>query len=631
MATKAISAPTAGAAGGGEPPQPAYREAINAFAEVALALSRAIDRDELLHMVARKMCELVGVDRCTLHLVDDETGLFRGQVGHADRDIDSLVKRLTGGFEADGLTKEIVRTRAPVVIRDARKDPRPVKSTIRTWGVRSIMGVPILLGDDVIGYFLLDSENESRDFTDLEQELASAFAKLAAVAISQRELVGELRASNATVARRNQALQRAAAADTRFTRLVISGGSLPEIAAIVAEMTKKPCAILDPQMHSLAAEAAGYPILAGPLAESAEMERAIAGLAADRPSIIGPFAESGLLLRLLAAPVIVRDARWGVLLLAEHGGRFTDFDALIARRAASIVALEMSAERRAALAEWNARAALAAELIRGNRDIADVERRASFLGIRLDQPHVLCLVTGRDGGERLPDAEAIASAVSARSPELSILATGVLEGIAMIVDLPEDEPTPDGLRDGSSSRCARRSGALEAGGELVVGLSSRCVGAADYVRAYDQARQVAACVDAYCPPGEIEVLSADDLGPGRLLLAGSDPAEGRRFAEEAVGPLLGGEAPAELLETLVAFFDSGRSVRRTALGLEVHENTIRYRLGRVAELTGLKVAVDSDAQLQVQIALLVLRLQGEMPVRRRRDSPPRSEPAGPAA
>ena len=61
------------------------------------------------------------------------------------------------------------------------------------------------------------------------------------------------------------------------------------------------------------------------------------------------------------------------------------------------------------------------------------------------------------------------------------------------------------------------------------------------------------------------------------------------------------------------FFENGRSVRNSARHLSVHENTIRYRLGRVLDLTGLDIGTDSDAQLTVQVALLILKIQGRLP------------------
>jgi DNA-binding PucR family transcriptional regulator len=45
----------------------------------------------------------------------------------------------------------------------------------------------------------------------------------------------------------------------------------------------------------------------------------------------------------------------------------------------------------------------------------------------------------------------------------------------------------------------------------------------------------------------------------------------------------------------------------------VHENTIRYRLARIEDRTGLGVAHDSNDQLTAQLALLLLRLEGTLP------------------
>jgi DNA-binding PucR family transcriptional regulator len=143
-------------------------------------------------------------------------------------------------------------------------------------------------------------------------------------------------------------------------------------------------------------------------------------------------------------------------------------------------------------------------------------------------------------------------------------------------------------------------------------VSTICRAPADYPRAYTQARQVAQCLDQFCPPGQTQVFAADDLGAGRLFLSTTDNAEAEAFTRETLGALLD-ETGGELLVTLRVFFDTGRSIRRSAERLRVHENTIRYRLSRIEELTGLVVGSDSDAQLSAQLALLILRLQGRLP------------------
>jgi hypothetical protein len=44
----------------------------------------------------------------------------------------------------------------------------------------------------------------------------------------------------------------------------------------------------------------------------------------------------------------------------------------------------------------------------------------------------------------------------------------------------------------------------------------------------------------------------------------------------------------------------------------VHENTIRHRMARISELTGLDVVCDATHHLDAQISLLTLWLQGRL-------------------
>jgi DNA-binding PucR family transcriptional regulator len=129
--------------------------------------------------------------------------------------------------------------------------------------------------------------------------------------------------------------------------------------------------------------------------------------------------------------------------------------------------------------------------------------------------------------------------------------------------------------------------------------------------AYREAREVTRCLETFSAVSPRRLLAADDLGPGRLFVANANAAAINRFVEDVIGRLLVDEdGTAELLRTLESFYETGRSVRLSSERLGVHENTVRYRLSRVHAITGLDVAGDADDQLSVQVALLVLRLQG---------------------
>jgi sugar diacid utilization regulator len=114
------------------------------------------------------------------------------------------------------------------------------------------------------------------------------------------------------------------------------------------------------------------------------------------------------------------------------------------------------------------------------------------------------------------------------------------------------------------------------------------------------------------------VLSFEDTGAYRLLLPAmsDDPAELERFHDETVAPLLAydDQYETELLRTLETFLDEDGSVARTSEKLFTHRHTIRYRLERVRELTGLDVS-STDGRERLGLGLKAMRVLGIMPSR----------------
>jgi DNA-binding PucR family transcriptional regulator len=65
-------------------------------------------------------------------------------------------------------------------------------------------------------------------------------------------------------------------------------------------------------------------------------------------------------------------------------------------------------------------------------------------------------------------------------------------------------------------------------------------------------------------------------------------------------------AGAPLLDTLTTYLEQGSSLEATARLLFVHPNTVRYRLRRVTELTGLS-PTDARAAFALRISLVLGR------------------------
>ena len=98
-------------------------------------------------------------------------------------------------------------------------------------------------------------------------------------------------------------------------------------------------------------------------------------------------------------------------------------------------------------------------------------------------------------------------------------------------------------------------------------------------------------------------VTSDDLLPERAL--SGDGHARRQLVQDVFRPLL--QAGEPTLDTVSAFLDHGGSVEGTARAMFVHANTVRYRLKRAAEATGLSVN-DPRHSYTYRVALTLGRL-----------------------
>jgi sugar diacid utilization regulator len=115
--------------------------------------------------------------------------------------------------------------------------------------------------------------------------------------------------------------------------------------------------------------------------------------------------------------------------------------------------------------------------------------------------------------------------------------------------------------------------------------------------------------------GAIE-LSFEETGAYRLLLPAmsEDPTELEGFFDETVAPLVAYDEQyeTELVRTLETFLDADGNVAGTAERLFTHRHTIRYRLERVKELSGLDVG-STDGRERLSLGLKAMRVLGIVP------------------
>ena len=196
---------------------------------------------------------------------------------------------------------------------------------------------------------------------------------------------------------------------------------------------------------------------------------------------------------------------------------------------------------------------------------------------------------------------------------LAAVIAGANEGAGQVV-LLVPEAADDGVRRVAES-IARELQARCTGFTFAVGHSRVASDPVDLYRAGNEALLAANVAETR--PASIdepsEVLAFEDTGAYRLLLPAmsEDPGELQRFYTETVEPLVAYDAQYEtdLVQTLETFLDCDGNVAGTAQKLYTHRHTVRYRLERVRDLSGLDVG-STDGRERLGLGLKAMRVLG---------------------
>lgn len=157
-----------------------------------------------------------------------------------------------------------------------------------------------------------------------------------------------------------------------------------------------------------------------------------------------------------------------------------------------------------------------------------------------------------------------------------------------------------------SSASARRDGTTLPRGWLA--FSGVANGVGDLIGAANEARFAASLLNAnLIRPGVVRFDSLSDLGPYRLLhrFWGSSDLDG--FARDALGELPARDRRGTLRKTLLVYLETGGSHVDAAARLDIHRNTLAYRLRQIATLTSRDPA-DPATWLVLHLALLAASL-----------------------
>jgi GAF domain-containing protein len=531
--------------------------------EIVSTVASSIELAEVLPAVVRLMTDASGVHACFVYLLEDDARLvLRAASPPYEKQAGKVV--LDRG---ESLAWWAIEHGEPAFIRDsALADPR-VKYVpeLEEERFQSLLAVPVVgRSGDAIGAITAHTE-APREFSDAEVDFVVTSASLVASAIENARLYEETRLRVVELEQLTELAEEIARAEGLDELLqTVVAGARPLLAARACHVY-----LLDPSREELDLEASD-PEPGG--------ARPTLGLAELGPEL----ARGGRSTR-LAVPLVASGELIG-LLVAEGSARVELGRAIASQVAVGVKKVQVIEQ----LTEKNLIKDFFEELA-GGRSRGDLEGRAARLGCDLDQPHVVLIAE--------PASDPLTRALRTAAP--GSLFDHREDSLRALVKLTTPSST------GFIERLRRMHDELDE--PVSIGVSSVCQGEPSFADGFAEAQQ--ALVGTAVLSGKAAVLAYDDLGAYKYLLRVAVDGGIRDATVDAVGKLADYDAQrgAQLLSTLEEFLRRHGSISATSEALYVHPNTLRQRLRRIAELSGLDLR--RDDWLAIEIAVKMVKLQ----------------------
>ncbi|TWP53959.1 transcriptional regulator [Lentzea tibetensis] len=375
-----------------------------------------------------------------------------------------------------------------------------------------------------------------------------------------------------------------------LTRVSASGAGEQGIAHALSELTTLPVAIEDQFGNLLAWAGPGRPDPYPKL--PARRREDLLRRAARRTS---PLRERDRLISLVKPHHEVL----GVVALIDPAKSAGEHEIFTLEYGTIVLALELAHQRSLAEMELRLHRELVDDLVTGT-DNDSAYARASALGHDLRGAHHVVVVQWGDTPTDGALSHALAHAITALGwKAMCSRRSGV--GVVIVRGHPDGE-------------ALFRSVAQELGTDTgVVAIGGSCDTPDGLPQSFKEAvRTLRIRQTSRNPRG---AASFEQLGLYRMLDTGKNRAEVTSFVQEWLGGLIDYDntRDADMVRTLSHFLDCGGNYDRTASALLIHRSTLRYRLGRMREITGFDLG-DVEVRLNLHVATRAWQVLEGQPV-----------------
>ena len=164
---------------------------LETLVAVTDATTSTLDLREVLYVIVERIGSLVRALRCSILTIDERTGRCEVLASSDDPSVHGLTISLSKYPEI----RKVMETRRAVVINDVGAEPilEHVRDQLQDLGFESIMVLPLVYGDSLLGMLVLRAARADERFTEEEIAACQVIANASANALKNAMLYEEMR------------------------------------------------------------------------------------------------------------------------------------------------------------------------------------------------------------------------------------------------------------------------------------------------------------------------------------------------------------------------------------------------------------------------------------------------------
>ena len=171
----------------GQVPAADQGDLLALISKVGVTLLASATLDETLRQVALLVFDAVPAERCLIMLRESDDGGLKVRAAEMrDRRPDVGEVRVSRT-----IVEEVVNQGRSVLTSDAQHDPRFMSSTVTFQGIRSVLAVPLGVGERIFGMIYADSPFATSRFTEDHLKVLTTLGSVAAIRVENTRLLEE--------------------------------------------------------------------------------------------------------------------------------------------------------------------------------------------------------------------------------------------------------------------------------------------------------------------------------------------------------------------------------------------------------------------------------------------------------